>query len=264
MIFSYGDKMSRLKKKLLLYFILISIVSISVSAEIILELGSPNFKGNFLNTIEKEFQKTLPEAEVKAAMEAVDKDVFFHPIYDLQIRMILLLTVVGGSIVGAFFLFTKDIVSPMEGMVTATRKIAEGDLSASVPVESEDEIGQIGNLINEMSVNLQDLILQLKSEVDRMRERITVVSSKISVSLQGNDLKQALESKKINASDIRNLISAGDDMNGLLNDMLIDLSALQAFVNLYKVFEVKENEPGLVSPALSMVSPEPETKEGDS
>ena len=242
MIFNYGDRMSRLKKKLLLYFILISIVSVSVSSEIILELGSSSFKNSFVQTLEKELVKDLGQEKSDRILSEIDHSALFHPIVDLQVRMILLLLVVGGSIVGAFFLFTKDIVSPMENMVSATKKIAEGDLSASVPVQSEDEIGQIGNLINEMSVNLQDLILQLRSEVDRMRERITVISNRIHSSFQGTDLKQALEEKKINASDIRNLISAGDDMNGMLNDMLIDLSALQAFVNLYKVFEVKEEE----------------------
>ncbi len=241
MFFLSSKNMSRLKKKLLLYFILIAIVSISVSAEIILELGSPAFKNNFLNHVEMELTRILPEGQAAKIHEQIDPSVIFSPIVDLQIRMILMLLVVGFSIIGAFYLFTKDIVAPMEGMVIATKKIADGDLSASVPVQSEDEIGQIAMLINEMSVNLQDLILQLRSEVERLKERIGIVSDRISTTLQKDQLMQALSDKKMNASEIRQLIAAGDDMNGIMKDMLIDLSALQAFIRLYKVFEVKED-----------------------
>ncbi len=244
MIFSYGKSMSRLKKKLLLYFILISVVSISVSAEIILELGSPTFRDRFKRDLTREISRNLSEEEMKQLKENLDESAIFASVTDLQVRMVLLLLVVSLSIIGSFFLFTKDIVTPMEGMVSATKKIAEGDLSASVPVLSEDEIGQIGNLINEMSVNLQDLILQIKSEVERLQARINVVSEKVTVSLQSTDLRSALDNKKMQVRDIRKLIATGDDMNGMLNDMLIDLSALQAFVNLYKVFEVSEVEPG--------------------
>lgn len=238
-----SKNMSRLKKKLLLYFILISVVSISVSAEIILELGSPAFKNSFINGIEAELIRLLPQEEAERIHENLDRSNIFLPIADLQIRVILMLLVVSFSIIGAFFLFTKDIVAPMEGMVTATKRIADGDLSASVPVQSEDEIGQVAMLINEMSVNLQDLILQLRSEVERLKERIGIVSDRISNTLQRDQLTEALHQKKMSASEIRNLITAGDDMNGLLKDMLIDLSALQAFIRLYKVFEVKDQPP---------------------
>ncbi len=241
--------MSKLKKKLLLYFILISVVSVSVSAEIILELGSPAFRGMFIKNIEKELTKVMTQEEAHDfVMNKMDRAHFFDPFTEMQIRMILLLLVIGGSIIGAFGLFTKDIVSPMESMVNATRRIADGDLSASVPVNTQDEIGQIGLLINEMSVNLQDLILQLKSEVDRMRERIMAINGRVSSDLLNPDLLSAIENRKITKGEIRRVIRTGDDMTGILKDMLIDLNALQAFINLYKVFEVKDTDDSVITP----------------
>lgn len=245
MFFPTARNMSRLKKKLLLYFILISIVSISVSAEIILELGSPHFKDSFIVQMEKELSHHMSKEEVQDIVETkMDRSVIFAPIVDLQVRMILMLLVVSFSIIGAFFLFTKDIVTPMEGMVGATKKIADGDLSASVPVLSNDEIGQVGMLINEMSINLQDLILQLRSEVDRLKQRIGIVNERVSETLHKDELMSALKDKKLNASEVRKIIAAGDDISAILKDMMIDLSALQAFINLYKVFEVQAKEEG--------------------
>ena len=239
----HRKEMSRLKKKLLLYFILISVVSISVSAEIILELGSPVFSNSFNKTLKVELLKVMSEEQATDFIESkIDHAAYFHPIIDLQVRVILLLIVVGGSIVGSFFLFTKDIVEPMEGMVSATKKIAEGDLSSTVPISSKDEIGQIGSLINEMSVNLQDLILQIKSEVERLQERITIVNDKVTNTLTSTGLQASMHNKTLKMRDVRSLISTGDDVNGILKDMMIDLSALQAFVNLYKVFEVSDKD----------------------
>ena len=110
------SNMSRLKKKLMLYFLLIAIVSVSVSAEIILEVSSKRFQNqiqeNFITSLKKNVNsKTLKQ--IKSDMKA---DNIFKPIYDLRNRMVLLLLVVSGCIIAAFFLFTKDIVSPMDGI----------------------------------------------------------------------------------------------------------------------------------------------------
>jgi methyl-accepting chemotaxis protein len=234
--------MSRLKKKLLLYFLLISIVSLSVSAEVILELGSPAFRGNFKKTLHAELIKEFSEPQVNDFLNnRFDQEVFFDSISDLQIRFILLLLVIGFAIGGAFFLFAKDIVAPMEGMVIATKKIADGDLSASVPVKSQDEIGQIGKLINDMSVNLQEMIIQIRQEVIRLRHKINEANQKITRTFHGEDIQHAISSKKMKMADLKEVIKAGDDISTLLDDMVIELSSLQAFVNMYKVFQVTED-----------------------
>ncbi|MDH5718104.1 MAG: HAMP domain-containing protein [Spirochaetia bacterium] len=242
-LFTKKNPMSRLKKKLLLYFVLTAVVSISVSAEIILEIGSPAFKKSFFSSIEKELIKEIGTENAKDILEnKIKKSTIFEAVTDLQIRMILMLIVVSISISGAFLMFIKDIVSPMEGMVEATKKIADGDLSASVPVKTEDEIGQIGNLINEMSVNLQDLILQIRGELIQLRNKISAINDKINKTLGAEELKKAVKSKKIKTKNVSDLIQSGEEMHDLLQSMQTDLTALQAFVDLYKVFQIPEED----------------------
>jgi len=232
--------MSRLKKKLLLYFLLISIVSISVSAEIILELGSPAFRKTFNKNLERELVKVMPQEQAASFISTkLDSHALFENIRTLQFRMILLLLVVSASIVGAFLLFTKDIIRPLDGMVNATKKIADGDLRVSVPVISEDEIGQIGNLINGMNTNLQDLILQIKSEVNRLQNRIGGMRDNIT-SVDGDIMENAMTQKKLYMKDLKEILQAREDMRKTLSEMMTDLSALQAFINLYKVFEITQ------------------------
>ena len=148
---------SRLRKKLILYFILISVVSISVSAEIIFEFSSGRLKNEIRENLIVSLSSSVSPAIVqKVGVENLDTAVS-RPLSTLRNRMILLLLVIFACIAGAFVLFTRDIVSPMDGIVDATKKIADGDLTVSVPVMSDDEIGQIARLINDMNVNLQDM-----------------------------------------------------------------------------------------------------------
>ncbi|MDH5721042.1 MAG: HAMP domain-containing protein [Spirochaetia bacterium] len=241
--FPQKQPMSRLKKKLLLYFFLTAIVSISVSAEIILELGSPAFKNSFFSSLKKELIREVGEEQANDIVEnKIKKASVFDTVTDLQIRMILMLLVVSVAITGAFFMFIKDIVSPLEEMVKATKQIAEGDLSASVPVKSEDEIGQIGNLINEMSVNLQDLILQIRGELVQLRKKIEYINVQVQENFVNPEIQKAASEKKINRKNIIRVVDTGKEINDTLKSMQTDLTALQAFVDLYKVFQMPDEE----------------------
>lgn len=243
---SLWKNMSRLKKKLLLYFILIAIVSLSVSAEIILELGSPYFQGAIQKELRFQLEKELPGERVAQIMEKrINFDKIFEPISTLQVRAILLLIVISASIGTAFSQYTKDIVVPMEGMVSATRQIADGDLSVTIKVSSNDEIGQVGNLINDMSVNLQDMVLQIKQEVMRLREKISLAQEKLLKISQEHNIKEILKKRKMRVRDFKSILIKGKEVDKIMNDMGYDLSALQAFVNMYKVFQLSNNVNGI-------------------
>lgn len=229
---------SRLKRKLTLYFLLISIVSISVSAEIILEFSSGRFKSGIKESVIKDINSDIPREHRAAIAKSIDKIDTFEPIVDLRNRMILLLLVVFACIVGAFFMFTRDIVSPMEGIVDATKKIADGDLTVSVPIMSDDEIGQIARLINEMNVNLQDMIMQIRQEINRHKLKILEASDKMNEFIQYDSVGNIIENKKMKVSEFRNMIGLSADVMKLLENMMVDLSALETFVKMYKTYAV--------------------------
>ncbi len=238
--------MSRLKKKLLIYFILIAIVSISVSAEIILEVSSRRFKNSISNNFISQVENNLGKKYVDKISKHIDSDAIFTPIYDLRNRMILFLMVVSASIIGAFYMFTKDIISPMDGIVKATKKIAKGDLTVSVPVMSEDEIGQIAGLINDMNLNLQDMIFQVKQEVARYKDKIEIATHRISALVNNEVRDEVMETRKMKVSDFKRMVTIGKEVVGLLEYMSNDLSSLQTFINMYKTYkinsEISQNE----------------------
>ncbi len=232
----FPSEMSRLKKKLLLYFLLVAIVSLSVSAEIILEMSSSMLHAKVEKNFIQQIEKKMPPDDFKAYIQGVDKKKVFEPIYDLRNRMVLLLIVVSLSIIGAFYLFTKDIVSPMDSMVEATKKIAEGDLTVTVPIKSEDEIGQVASLINDMNINLQDLIMQIRQEISRHMEQIIKVSYKLGEIMKEDLADEILSRKVMKKSDFIRMTKFGKEVLDILENMSDELFALQKFVKMYKTY----------------------------
>lgn len=228
---------TRLRKKLTLYFILIAIVSVSVSVEMILEFSSNKFRNDIKNNVLLQVQLDVPADYVKKIDGIKINNAINSPVSDLRNRMILLLLVVFASIVGAFIMFAKDIVSPMDNIVEATKKIADGDLTVTVPVMTDDEIGQIAVLINDMNVNLQDMIMQIRQEIARHKNRIQEAADKIAFISQ-KSADEILKNRKMKISDFRKMIKLSGDVVKLLDTMLVDLGALETFVKMYKTYSV--------------------------
>jgi len=231
--------MSRMKKKLMLYFILVAIVSLSVSGEIILEVSSAKIEKQITHNFFLELQKLPPTVKAEEIEDKIDAGKVFFPIYDLRNRMLLLLLVVFGCIVGAFFMFIKDIVAPMDGMVEATKKLAEGDLTVEVPVISEDEIGQIGGLINEMNAKLLDMINQVKQDISRHKDKVTVAQNMMSDIMTETKSGEIIEHKRMRVSEFREMLKLVGDVSSLLEMMTADLTSLETFVNMYKTYKIK-------------------------
>ncbi len=228
---------SRLKKKLTLYFILIAIVSISVSVEIIFEFSSAKFRNDIRDNLIIEVQQGVPAQYVqKLNIERLNSAIN-DPISDLRNRMILLLFVICASIIGAFVMFAKDIVSPMDGIVEATKKIVDGDLTVTVPVMSDDEIGQIATLINDMNINLNNMIMEIRQEVTRHKNKIQIATDAIS-SISQKNAETIIENRAMKVSDFKNMMKLSTDVVKLLNMMLIDLGSLETFVKMYKTYAV--------------------------
>ena len=59
--------------------------------------------------------------------------------------------------IGFSFLIMRKILGPLTQMTQITRKIALGDYSASVPVTSQDEVGQLALAFNRMAASLKHI-----------------------------------------------------------------------------------------------------------
>lgn len=99
----------------------------------------------------------------------------------IDLRNSVMLTFAGMSalcvivLVGILFFIASSITNPLRRMVTATKKIAQGDLNHHVQLDVRDEIGQLAQSFNQMTERLkaanENLIQWGKTLEKRVEER---------------------------------------------------------------------------------------------
>jgi GAF domain-containing protein/HAMP domain-containing protein len=77
------------------------------------------------------------------------------------------------SMAGVLF-FTRSVTTPLQTLTESALKLASGDLSASVTIKRQDEIGMLATAFNSMAMQLRDLYQGLESKVEaRTRQLAT-------------------------------------------------------------------------------------------
>ncbi|WP_240486744.1 methyl-accepting chemotaxis protein [Hyalangium minutum] len=104
-------------------------------------------------------------------VEDLDKEVA-----ELQQRLLL---AVGAAMLLALLVgmaFSRAVVRPVRELASAAHRVEQGDLNATVPVHSEDELGQLGHAFNtmvqgvrEMVKGLADVAVSTVADADRIR-----------------------------------------------------------------------------------------------
>lgn len=170
------------------YFLLITIAAIMIGFEFYLELGRPDLQSDIC-TISGENEN-------------------LYAFSGLQKKIVIMFGVL--SIVAAIVLlmFVKTISMPLRRMVSVAGKINEGDLRQIIHSENNDEIGQLGNVINDLASNLQEIA-----------ESSSIFSEKIDAGLQ--KLKRVAEQQ----NDTKCI--------ELLNNMQGDIDELKFFIKSF-------------------------------
>ncbi|MDH7511490.1 MAG: cache domain-containing protein [Clostridiales bacterium] len=101
------------------------------------------------------------------------------PYIDLRNNVMLTFTGIAGLCVVILLVIlsviTSSIINPLQRMVLATRKIAQGDLNHKVGIDVKDEIGKLAQSFNQMTENLkaanENLVQWGKTLERRVEER---------------------------------------------------------------------------------------------
>ncbi|MCG3208698.1 MAG: hypothetical protein FOGNACKC_02310 [Anaerolineae bacterium] len=111
--------------------------------------------------------------------------VVLSPVSELQqltqnLRNQISWVALGVIILGALLLYIilRYLVNrPLGAVMAGVETIAAGDLSQSVPVQSQDELGQLGAAFNNMAEQLRDLVGSLEQRVLARTQRLETVAS---------------------------------------------------------------------------------------
>jgi methyl-accepting chemotaxis protein len=59
-------------------------------------------------------------------------------------------------------MFIKNITEPLQHMIEVSKLIAAGDLSRTVSIRAKNELAEMGATVNELTSNLQEMLLLSK------------------------------------------------------------------------------------------------------
>jgi signal transduction histidine kinase len=140
-------------------------VQSNVPYELQIESRDPSRNGG-----EKKGQTTIGAVRLGLSMNRVDS----HMTYFLEWRAWSVLVFLCLSTV-AIYIFSDRITRPINRLTDQAKKMSQGLLDQSIPVDSRDEIGQLATTFNDMARSLADLYTGLERKVaERTRELIAV------------------------------------------------------------------------------------------
>jgi methyl-accepting chemotaxis protein len=99
----------------------------------------------------------------------------------------------GGALLLVLYLlvgFYRSATVPLRRMVTALCRMADGDLTVTVPVDTRDEVGQMGDALNEAINRVREVITKLRAEADEIASTsgmLTEVSTVMRASAESTD-----------------------------------------------------------------------------
>ncbi len=125
-----------------------------------------------------------------------EMDASFGSFSGFVIIMIFVLVVISAVI--AYILY-KSIVQPLIKGVSFAQAIGNGDLTAELEVEQDDEIGQLADALKAMAVNIKNIVVSIKTNAnDLVSSGQNVKSSSLQLSKGSAD--QAASAEEVSTS----------------------------------------------------------------
>lgn len=140
---------------------------------------------------------------------AVKVGVSLEKIYGKSTNFILWTTILSmvGILVGTFFfwiILRKIVIQPIQSIEKGAKLLADGDLSFSLDIKSNDEIGRLGKAINTSVRSLGSILRRVKDGSKRLSE----VTGKVEV-----EFKKVSEGTKLESEAISNIAASIEQMN---------------------------------------------------
>lgn len=201
-------RISNLRKRLLIYFFLIIFVTFSVGLQLIFEVGSPRLKEQISHSISSQYEDQEAAEPDMAGVGTI--------LTRLQHRMMLIMGIVLVCVVATMFVFIRNIVEPLDAMGKAARRITEGHLDETVPIRCQDEIGKIGELINDLAINLQEVLLHVWNHTCQdivLMDHIAEIIHAQPVDIMPDKVKEKFDFVRKDIEEMQEIVKAFDYYN---------------------------------------------------
>ncbi len=195
-----------LQRTMIIYFLLIGFASMLVGLEFLADFHS----GDLKNEIWHNISQSNPEE--------LSKEQIFAPIDRMRSKAILMVVIIMVVMLIVLTMFIKHITEPLQHMIGLSEKISAGDLSQTIRIDADNELAQLGHVINEMASNLQEIILLSQGLCNNGDKHID------------NSLRQ-LNNPALGSIEV-------DALRESIASLKVELSTLREFVACFKFYSV--------------------------
>jgi methyl-accepting chemotaxis protein len=157
----------KLELKMMNYFLLIAIAAILIGFEFYLQLSDLDYlKSLFANYVADGDKQSIND--------------FPAAIAHLRDKIAIMFVVLSGVAAIVMLMFIKNITLPLGKMITISKAINQGDLSHYIEIEQKDEIGELGQAINELTSNFQELASLTMATCEQLDASLNSATEKLS------------------------------------------------------------------------------------
>ena len=119
---------------------------------------------------------------------------------------LLLLTLQFAVLAAAFFFFQHYVIKPLADIHTATRQMTDGHLDSLIRVERKDEIGLLGESINDLAVNMQEVLLFVWNHSQESRDMLEQTVGRLDAPDSLSGIKDDLDIMHQNNEDLKAIV----------------------------------------------------------
>ncbi len=137
-----------MKKRLLLCFSAVLVITLSAGGVLIYGLGG-HLPGNAVST------------EIAIHPSESGKKEISDVLRQLQYRIVWAMALIVLGVTAVIFFSLRGLTTRLNHLSKITGKIADGHLDEKVRAETNDELGEIGEFVNDIAMNLQEALLHI-------------------------------------------------------------------------------------------------------
>ncbi len=136
-----------LQRSMIIYFLMISFASLMIASEFLYDTHSKVLYTELTRNFDRLQSGTLQPAQA------------FQPIRIIRDKAILMVVLFLVVVLILLTMFIKNITEPLQHMIEASKLVSAGDLSQTVTIRTDNELAELGNTVNDLTSNLQEMIL---------------------------------------------------------------------------------------------------------